>query len=60
MSFKVGDKAVYPVHGLARITDIEEKIIGGTNQSFYVLEVISSGVLSTGPFLISLLALRLP
>ena len=43
MQFKVGDKAVYPAHGVGVIKGIESRIIGGTNQDFYVLQILSSG-----------------
>ena len=43
MQFKVGDKAVYPAHGVGVIKRIESRIIGGTNQDFYVLQILSSG-----------------
>ena len=33
--FKVGDRAVYPGHGLGRITSIETKEISGARQKFY-------------------------
>lgn len=44
MKFKIGDKAVYPSHGLGIIKSIETKEVFGVTQSFYVFEVISSGV----------------
>jgi CarD family transcriptional regulator len=43
MQFKIGDKAVYPAHGVGVIKRIESRIIGGTNQDFYVLQILSSG-----------------
>jgi CarD family transcriptional regulator len=43
MQFKVGDKAVYPAHGVGVIKRIESRVIGGTNQDFYVLQILSSG-----------------
>ena len=43
MQFKVGDKAVYPALGVAVIKRIESRKIGGTNQNFYVLQILSSG-----------------
>ena len=42
VSFKVGDKAVYPAQGVAEIVRIEEKDIAGTRQSFYVLRVLNT------------------
>ena len=35
MQFKVGDRAVYPGHGLGQITSIETKEISGARQKFY-------------------------
>jgi CarD family transcriptional regulator len=43
-SFSVGDKAVYPVHGIAEITGIETKEISGQKQTFYLLEVVETGM----------------
>ncbi len=43
IQFKVGDKAVYPSHGVGVIKNIELRNIGGTDQSFYVIQIISSG-----------------
>lgn len=43
MVFNVGDKAVYPAHGVGVIKRIESKKIGGVNQDFYVLQILSSG-----------------
>jgi RNA polymerase-interacting CarD/CdnL/TRCF family regulator len=34
VSFQVGDKAVYPAHGVAEVTGIETKEIGGKTLSF--------------------------
>ncbi len=42
MQFKVGDKAVYPGHGLGRITAIETKEISGARQKFYSILLASS------------------
>jgi CarD family transcriptional regulator len=36
--------AVYPAHGVGKIESIEKKEIGGTNQSFYVMKIIESGM----------------
>jgi CarD family transcriptional regulator len=43
MQFKVGDKAVYPAHGVGVIKRIESRSVGGMNQDFYVLQILSSG-----------------
>ncbi|MCA1765884.1 MAG: CarD family transcriptional regulator [Desulfobulbaceae bacterium] len=36
--------AVYPAHGVGKIESIEKKEIGGTNQSFYMMKIIESGM----------------
>lgn len=42
--FKSGDMAVYPAHGVGKIESIEDKEIGGFNQSFYVMKIVDSGM----------------
>ena len=42
VTFKVGDKAVYPAQGVAEVIKIEEKDIAGTRQSFYVLRILDT------------------
>lgn len=42
IKFNVGDKAVYPAQGVAEVIRIEEKDIGGTRQSFYVLRIMDT------------------
>ncbi len=37
--FKVGDKVVYPMHGAGIIEGIEEKIILGKSQQYYILKL---------------------
>lgn len=41
--FNVGDKAVYPAHGVGEIKRIESKNLGGASVDCYVLSIISSG-----------------
>jgi RNA polymerase-interacting CarD/CdnL/TRCF family regulator len=36
--FNVGDKAVYPAHGVGVVSSIEQREIFGTNQTFYILK----------------------
>jgi CarD family transcriptional regulator len=36
--FKIGDVVVYPIHGVARITDIRKERIGSSHQLCYILE----------------------
>jgi CarD family transcriptional regulator len=40
--FQVGDKVVYPAHGVGLIEAIEEKEVSGIRQSFYVLRLLGS------------------
>lgn len=35
---KVGEMVVYPIHGVARITEIKKENIGGTEQLCYILQ----------------------
>lgn len=41
--FKIGDKAVYPAHGVGVIKGIESRNIAGSRQDFYLIKIISSG-----------------
>jgi CarD family transcriptional regulator len=41
--FNVGQKAVYPCHGVGTIETIESRNIGGDAQEFYVLKIHSTG-----------------
>jgi CarD family transcriptional regulator len=43
-AFAVGDKAVYPVHGVAEIVALENREIGGSNTSVYILKVLDTGM----------------
>ena len=42
---KVGDKAVYPGHGVGKITSIENKNILGNSLTFYSIEILKSGTI---------------
>ena len=44
VTFRVGDKAVYPAHGVAEITGIERREISGTEQIFYILRILENGM----------------
>lgn len=44
VSFEVGDNAVYPGHGVGRITAIETKEILGSKQTFYSIEIFENGM----------------
>ena len=43
-SFTVGDKTVYPSHGVADVVAVETKTIGEHHVSFYQLQVVGSGL----------------
>ena len=42
--FEVGDKAYYPVHGVAEVVSLEALDIGGSNTNVYILKVVESGL----------------
>jgi CarD family transcriptional regulator len=42
--FHVGDKAVYPGHGVAEITGVETREISGASMEFYVLRVLENSM----------------
>lgn len=44
VTFKVGDNAVYPGHGVGEVTAIETKEIMGSEHSFYSIRIIESGM----------------
>lgn len=43
-AFTVGDKAVYPVHGVAEVVALEQRDIGGSTTAVYILKVIETGL----------------
>lgn len=43
-AFQIGDKSVYPAHGVAHVIGLEQKRIGDQTISFYHLQVIGSGL----------------
>jgi CarD family transcriptional regulator, regulator of rRNA transcription len=44
LAFRIGDKAVYPAHGVAEVTGIESHEVGGDKQTFYILRILDNGV----------------
>ncbi len=44
VTFNVGDNAVYPGHGVGRVTAIETKEILGNKQTFYTIQIIDTGM----------------
>jgi CarD family transcriptional regulator len=44
VTFRVGDKAVHPAHGVGEVTSIEKRDIGGQVAEFYVLKILEKGM----------------
>ena len=42
ITFKIGDKAVYPAHGVGQVTGIENKEIAGHTCQFYILKLLDN------------------
>ena len=42
--FQVGDKAYYPVHGIAEVVALEKREIGPQTTAVYVLRIVDSGM----------------
>src|SRR5215467_14404174 len=42
LSFKKGEKVVYPAHGVAVIDDIQMQVISGTERKFYMLRILGA------------------
>jgi len=42
--FQVGDKAVYPVHGVAEVVSLEKRDIGGSATPVYILKILETGL----------------
>jgi CarD family transcriptional regulator len=43
-AFNVGDKAVYPAHGVAEVVGLETREIGGNRTTFYILKILDTGM----------------
>ena len=43
-NFKVGDKVVYPGHGVGVINEVQSKKIAGTDQQFFDITIADSGM----------------
>jgi len=50
LSFRVGDKVVYPNHGVGIIEQISSRTNGGTVEKFYLLSIKSSSLRVEIPF----------
>ncbi len=44
MAFQVGEKAVYPAHGVGVIKEIENTVMDDMDYEFYVLKVLHTGM----------------
>jgi CarD family transcriptional regulator len=44
MNFEVGDKAVYPVHGVAEVVALEQRDVGGSKIPVYILKILETGM----------------
>jgi CarD family transcriptional regulator len=42
--FKVGDKIVYPGHGVGEVESVQSKQIGGVEQQFFNIKILDSGM----------------
>ena len=42
MQFKVGEKVVYPAHGVGVIESVQSRTIAGTAKKFYMLRFLES------------------
>lgn len=42
--FKVGDKIVYPMHGVGLIESIEKKEVLGHRSEFYIIKIVNNGM----------------
>lgn len=42
--FKIGDKAVYPAHGVGEVTDIQTRSLGGKERTFYIIHIVENGM----------------
>jgi CarD family transcriptional regulator len=44
MAFKVGEKAVFPAHGVGVIKEIERTVMEGNEYEMYVLKILDNGM----------------
>ena len=42
--FKIGDKVVYPAHGVGKVDAVQARKISGTEQKFYMITILESGM----------------
>ena len=44
MDYKIGDKVVYPNHGVGLIEQINYGILNGKTERYYMIRIVSSGL----------------
>ncbi|MDZ4785370.1 MAG: CarD family transcriptional regulator, partial [bacterium] len=44
VTFKAGDKVVYPAHGVGEITEVKAKKIGTEEHRFFEINILESGM----------------
>jgi CarD family transcriptional regulator len=42
--FKSGEMAVHPKHGVGEVVDVEERDLGGTKSTFYIIKIVDTGL----------------
>ena len=42
--FNLGDKIVYPMHGVGTIDAIEKKVVLGKRNEFYIITILNNGM----------------
>ncbi len=50
IEFEIGDKVVYPAHGVAEVLTLETKEIDNNYQKFYILRIIENGMRVMVPY----------
>ena len=43
-TFRVGEKAVHPSHGVGEVMELEQRELGGRNATIYVLRIMDTGL----------------
>ncbi|MFN8388827.1 MAG: CarD family transcriptional regulator [Bdellovibrionota bacterium] len=44
LEFKVGDKVVYPAHGVGVVDSIQMRKVSGSEQKFYMMSILETGM----------------
>jgi CarD family transcriptional regulator len=44
MDYKIGDKVVYPNHGVGMIEQVSYGVLNGRTERYYMIRVVSSGL----------------